>query len=182
MMPNFVSQLQVPLIVITDSRSYENIYFKDSSYGQHFLKEWTFNKNGFVVDEMPEGSLQFTPIETHPMLQELDYMAQDWNFVDVDHLPKYHIVQTCIPSTVDIENCHIDGYMFVVVGQEVYDDSPFVSDIRQTMRNDVDWYYLFILIIFLIVKFCLFLVLWTWLRIRVTQRMNELIKRLKTND
>ena len=38
---------------------------------------------------------------------------------------------------VPLEMCHEDGYMFIVVGQETYDDSPFTHSIRQIMNNDV---------------------------------------------
>lgn len=72
--------------------------------------------------------------------------------------------------------------MFVVVGQEVYDDSPFTKEIESIMDSDVNQYYMFIVLIFFIVKCILFLVLWSWLRIRVTERMMNLTRKLKNND
>lgn len=97
-------------------------------------------------------------------------------------MPEYHLVETCIPSTVTIEDCHEDGFMFVVIGQEVYMDSPFTREIRQIMDDDVNQYYGFIVLIFFVVKFFLFMVLWSWLRFRVTERMIALTNKLKTND
>ena len=53
----------------------------------------------------------------------------------------------------------------------MYDDSPFTKEIKQIMDDDVNRYYGFIVLIFFVVKFFLFVVLWSWLRIRVTERM-----------
>lgn len=50
------------------------------------------------------------------------------------------------------------------------------------MKDDVNQYYGFIILIFLVVKIILFLVLWSWLRIRVTERMIDLTNKLKTNE
>ena len=72
--------------------------------------------------------------------------------------------------------------MFVVVGQEIYDDSPFTLEIENIMNSDVNTYYGFIVMIFFVVKFFLFVVLWSWLRIRVTERMVDLTMKLETND
>ena len=32
------------------------------------------------------------------------------------YIPEYHLVETCIPSNVSIEDCHEKGYIFVVIG------------------------------------------------------------------
>lgn len=58
--------------------------------------------------------------------------------------------------------------MMVVVGQEVYSDSPFTKEIERIMTEDVIQYYGIIVIIFVVVKLFLFCVLWTWLREQVT--------------
>ncbi len=50
------------------------------------------------------------------------------------------------------------------------------------MADDVNEYYLIIIMIFVIVKLSLFCVLWSWLRMRVTDRMIYLTKKLKTSD
>jgi hypothetical protein len=50
------------------------------------------------------------------------------------------------------------------------------------VNDDVKKYYGYIVLIFFVVKFFLFVVLWSWLRIRVTERMIALTKKLKTND
>ena len=100
----------------------------------------------------------------------------------LENLPEYHLVQSCIPGNISIEQCKENGYMFVVVGQEVYDDSPFTREIEYIMDGDVKSYYGFIVLIFIVVKICLFSVLWSWLRIRVTERMIKLTKKLKTTD
>ena len=72
--------------------------------------------------------------------------------------------------------------MFVVVGQEIYDDSPFTKKIYKIMDEDVSHHYIFILIIFLVGNGCLFCVLWTWLRIRVTDRMKDLKNKIQAGD
>ena len=97
-------------------------------------------------------------------------------------MPKYHLVESCVPSDVPINECSQNGYLFVVVGQEVYDDSPFTKEIESIMDSDVNQYYMFIILIFFVVKCILFLVLWSWLRIRVTERMMKLTSKLKNND
>ena len=84
------------------------------------------------------------------------------------------MVQSCIPKSVKFEDCHKDGQFIVVIGQEVYADSPFTKHIEQIMDDDVMSYYAFIVIIFLVIKLFLFIVLWSWLKIRVTQRMMDL--------
>ena len=71
--------------------------------------------------------------------------------------------------------------MFVVVGQETYDESPFTHFILKTMDADVAWYYVVIVLIFLAGNGCLFVVLWTWLRIRVTDRMLFLKNKIQAN-
>lgn len=102
-------------------------------------------------------------------------------FYESNKLPEYHIVQTCIPLSVPLERCHQEGYMFVVVGQETYDESPFTHSILKTMDADVAWYYVVIVLIFLAGNGCLFVVLWTWLRIRVTDRMLFLKNKIQAN-
>ena len=97
-------------------------------------------------------------------------------------MPKYHLVQTCIPKNVSINDCSKKGYMFLVIGQEQYEDSPFTKEILKIVNDDVKKYYGYIVLIFFVVKFFLFVVLWSWLRIRVTERMIALTKKLKTND
>ena len=87
-----------------------------------------------------------------------------------------------IPSVKSIEECHSEGYMFVVVGQEIYDDSPFTLEIENIITSDVNTYYLFIVLIFFSGNLILFVVLWSWLRIRVTERMVDLTMKLETND
>ena len=64
--------------------------------------------------------------------------------------------------------------MFLVVGIEIYDDSPFTKEIEILMDQDVGLRYILICIIFLLGNFCLFCILSTWLRIRVTDRMRDL--------
>ena len=66
----------------------------------------------------------------------------------------------------------------VVVGQEVYEDSPFTLAIQTIMKEDVDHYYEMICIIFIVVNIFLFCVLWTWLRLRVTDRIKLLTTKL----
>ena len=68
--------------------------------------------------------------------------------------------------------------MMVVVGQEVYEDSPFTLAIHNIMKEDVDHYYEMICIIFIVVNIFLFCVLWTWLRLRVTDRIKLLTTKL----
>ena len=68
--------------------------------------------------------------------------------------------------------------MMVVVGQEVYEDSPFTLAIQTIMKEDVDHYYEMICIIFIVVNIFLFCVLWTWLRLRVTDRIKLLTTKL----
>ena len=51
MMPQFVDQLKVPLIAISDSRSFERIYFSDTSQGKHFEDRWDFSEQGFQLDQ-----------------------------------------------------------------------------------------------------------------------------------
>ena len=72
--------------------------------------------------------------------------------------------------------------MMVVVGQEVYEDSPYTRDIYRIMEGDVDQYYLMICAVFIVVNIILFCVLWTWLRLRVTDRINLLTNKLQSND
>lgn len=91
------------------------------------------------------------------------------------------MVQTCVPNLPGI-NCNTDGYMLVVVGQEVYESSPFTLKINRIMRDDVSEYYLTIFIIFFVGKLLLFCVLWNWLRVRVTDRMIALTRKLQTSD
>ena len=50
MMPQFVDQLKVPLIAISDSRSLENIYFKDTSEFKHF-SNLSISERGFMMGE-----------------------------------------------------------------------------------------------------------------------------------
>lgn len=79
-------------------------------------------------------------------------------------------------------NCNTDGYMLVVVGQEVYESSPFTKEIKRIMSDDVSEYYLTIVLIFFVGKLILFCVLWNWLRVRVTDRMIALTRKLQTSD
>ena len=72
--------------------------------------------------------------------------------------------------------------MMVVVGQEIYSDSPFTKEIERIMTEDVMQYYWIIVIIFVVVKLFLFGVLWGWLKHQVTERMNRLTAKLRTND
>ena len=65
-------------------------------------------------------------METEP---ELKYKQSD--------LPMYHLVQTCIPKDIPLDECHEKGNMFIVVGQEIYDDSPFTKKIHKIMDEDV---------------------------------------------
>ena len=69
--------------------------------------------------------------------------------------------------------------MFIVVGQEIYDDSPFTKKYIRIMNEDVNTTYVVILICFLVGNGCLFIVLWTWLRIRVTDRMKQLKNKIQ---
>ena len=70
----------------------------------------------------------------------------------------------------------------VVVGQEVYKDSPFTKEIERIIEEDVSQFYYFIFISFIVGNSFLFCVLWTWLRMRVTDRMNLLTMKLQTNN
>lgn len=97
-------------------------------------------------------------------------------------MPEFHLVETCVPTTASGENCSEEGYMMVVVGQEVYGDSPFTKEIERIMSDDVNQYYQFIVLIFCVVKLFLFCVLWNWLRVKVTARMNSLTFHLQTNE
>ena len=54
--------------------------------------------------------------------------------------------------------------------------------IESIMSSALNDYYLFIVLIFLVVKFFLFVMLWSWLRIRVSERMQNLTNKLKTNE
>ena len=117
----------------------------------------------------------------HSDLRELNYTAIDNDQKQLD-MPKYHLVQSCIPKDVPINECSAKGYMFLVIGQEQYQDSPFTKEILKIVNDDVKKYYGYIVLIFFVVKFFLFVVLWSWLRIRVTERMIALTKKLKTND
>ena len=96
------------------------------------------------------------------------------DYRDAD-LAQFHLVKTCIPTS---DNCEEEGTMMVVVGQEVYSDSPFTKEIERIMTEDVMQYYGIIVIIFVVVKLFLFCVLWTWLKRSVTKRMNDLTTRL----
>jgi len=82
-----------------------------------------------------------------------------------EDLAEFHLVKTCVPTSDD---CAKEGFMMVVVGQEVYSDSPFTKEIERIMTEDVIQYYGIIVIIFVVVKLFLFCVLWTWLREQVT--------------
>lgn len=129
-------------------------------------------------------------MESHPALSQMVYRAgvyktdgmTDDEKASFDEFPRFHIVQSCIPTDVPVSECSQSGHMLVVVGQEIYDDSPFTREIESIMGSDVNRYYLFIVLIFFIVKCVLFLVLWSWLRIRVTERIINLTKKLKNND
>ena len=50
-MPNFVDQLKVPLIVISDAQSQtlEKVYVRDESEGAHFNQMWNFSETGFTL-------------------------------------------------------------------------------------------------------------------------------------
>ena len=64
----------------------------------------------------------------------------------------------------------------------MYKDSPFTRIIEDRLASDVTEYYLFILSIFVTVNLCAFMVLWSFLRQRVTYPILEMNDRLKTND
>ena len=51
LMPNFVDQLKVPLIVISDAQSqtFEKVYVRDESEGVHFNQMWNFSEVGFTL-------------------------------------------------------------------------------------------------------------------------------------
>ena len=121
-------------------------------------------------------------MEEHDQLSYLEYEPAVSLPDEELGLPEYHLVETCIPSIKSIEECHSEGYMFVVVGQEIYDDSPFTLEIENIITSDVNTYYLFIVLIFFSGNLILFVVLWSWLRIRVTERMVDLTMKLETND
>ena len=188
-MPNFVEQLKVPLIALSDSKTQEIIFFKDETFQSHFKNQWKFTDQGFTLNEdyTGVGVPLFEQMEPHEMLKEVQYRPYDFakdEFAQelVESMDTYHMVETCVPSSVSMEECKDLGYMMVVVGQEIYDHSPFTREIALIMNNDVDEYYLYIILIFCLVKLALFCVLWSWLRMRVTDRMIDLTRKLKTSD
>ena len=71
MMPNFVDQLSVPLIAISDSRTNTEIYFKDTSIGSHFKNYWQFSDKGFHLEDVDDDL--FKPMESHEGLDQLFY-------------------------------------------------------------------------------------------------------------
>ena len=188
-MPNFVGQLKVPLIALADARTHELIFFRDETLKQHFRNQWEFTSKGFTLNKEHEGiePPKFEPMDPHTMLFETSYKPYDFAKDEeaqetVENMDTYHIVQTCVPSYYTIAECKEKGQLVVVVGQEIYDQSPFTKEIAQIMADDVNEYYLIIILIFAIVKMSLFCVLWSWLRMRVTDRMIYLTKKLKTSD
>ena len=78
--------------------------------------------------------------------------------------------------------CADKGFMVVIVGQEGYDDSPFTQAITEMVTEDITVYYRLIFIIFVIVKLFLFCILSSWLRIKVTSRLEELTNTLEHNE
>ena len=57
------------------------------------------------------------------MLSKDERESSDYKDAD---LAQFHLVKTCIPTS---DNCEEEGTMMVVVGQEVYSDSPFTKEI-----------------------------------------------------
>ena len=124
---------------------------------------------------------------SHKHLSEANYRAVDFassqsEKSEFEELAEYHLVETCVPTSANGEKCATEGYMMVVVGQEVYEDSPFTKEIERIMSEDVNQYYQFIVLIFCVVKLFLFFVLWNWLKIKVTDAMTDLTFHLQTNE
>ena len=96
----------------------------------------------------------------------------------------YHIVQSCMPLTINVTECHSnpEGIMFIVVAQRDYLQSEFTYQISKTIETDVLKYYGFIVLIFVVVEVLLFFTLWSWLKSRVTNRMIELTKKINNNE
>ena len=79
----------------------------------------------------------FEPMEAHLGLRELKYDAAERLRADFDGdsaaeeefsaLPSYHLVETCVPRSVSLDDCNDEGYLTIVIGQEVYEDSPFTQ-------------------------------------------------------
>ena len=47
LMPSFVNQLNVPLVVISEAQGKEVIYMRDKSQGCHFNNAWELTDNGY---------------------------------------------------------------------------------------------------------------------------------------
>ena len=74
-MPSFIEQLDVPVVVITDSQTNERLYIKDNSLNSHFATQWDFSEVGFKLASSEETL--FAPMEDHQNLHELFYSATD---------------------------------------------------------------------------------------------------------
>lgn len=169
-LPKFVDQLDPPLLAISDSRTCEKLFFRESKFAPKDALHLE-DQPWFITDEVLDQANQnvtMVAMEDNVNLAEYKYDARE-------KLGKeFHITMSCIPMHVTIDKCHDDGYMFVVVGQETYDYSPFVHNIDQILTDDVDAYYGYILIIFFSGNACNFMILWTWLRVHVTERLFQL--------
>ena len=49
LMPQFVTQLEVPLIAVANSRSNDEIYFHVLPGAEHFKESWHFTDKGFTL-------------------------------------------------------------------------------------------------------------------------------------
>ena len=82
-MPKFVSQLEVPLIAVADSRRLDEIYFQILPGAEHFKENWHFTKKGFELskgNEAQQYSCHFNKMH-HKNLYDLTYKADDLHCV-----------------------------------------------------------------------------------------------------
>ena len=79
----------MPLIGIADSRSFEQIFFKDTSLAAHFQNNWSFTDLGFSVADSNES--WFTNFEElSPSLYQTFYIASEKfqeGLEDIESLP-----------------------------------------------------------------------------------------------
>lgn len=230
LMPSFVDQLNVPLVVISEAVGKRVVYMRDKSKGCHFNNAWEFTDDGqwrLKKDYYNEdrNTSMSTEIDDKFCAEEQDYDytagvrgepeadPQDWIDISISHDCKksdpeqdqfcaltdhanmtdlnyavpdtgevYHIVQSCMPITINVTDCHQNGIMRIAVAQRGYKQSEFTHNTNMQIQEDVTGYYGFIVLIFIIVQIFLFFTLWSWLKSRVTNRMVELTKKINTNE
>ena len=97
-MPMFVDQLDVPLIAISDARSFENSFFRKSDVASHFNKYWSFSENGFHPNDSTDSKFTKMQGHTHADLNEYIYDAAVMFKSEIDSdeeiedFPQFHIV------------------------------------------------------------------------------------------